>query len=327
MSPEPRANPHFAGHVAAMGSLYHAAGAGRLHHGWLIAGAPGIGKATLAFRFARWLLAGASSENLFVPETQPVFRRVAANSHPDLFTIERRVNEKTDKLQSEIVIGTIREAVRFIHHTPAEGGWRVLIVDGAEDMNPNAANALLKILEEPPARAILLLTSAAPGRLLPTIRSRCRALPLGKLEDDEVAGLLGRYAPELSPAECVGLAELAEGSIGTALTLAAEGGLALAGLVDEALAAPVSPARAQNIAETVTRAGDAGDKFESFFGLLGARLAARTRAAARAGQGLRQLGADVKIWEDLRRLEREVIGLNLDKRAAIIVALSQLHGS
>jgi DNA polymerase-3 subunit delta' len=327
MSPEPRANPHFAGHAGAVAALHHGASAGRLHHGWLISGAPGIGKATLAYRFARWLLAGAASADLSVPEREPVFRRVAAGSHPDLFTIERRVNEKTDKLQTEIVIGTIREAVRFIHHTPAEGGWRVLIVDGAEDMNPNAANALLKILEEPPARAILLMTSAAPGRLLPTIRSRCRALPLGKLEDAEVAALLGRYAPELSPAECAGLAGLAEGSIGTALTLAAEGGLALAGLVDEALAAPVNPARAQNIAETVTRAGEAGDKFESFFGLLSARLAARTRAAARAGQGAGQLGGAVKIWEDLRRLEREVIGLSLDKRAAIIVALSQLHGS
>ena len=103
---------------------------------------------------------------------------MAAATHPDLFTVERRINAKTEKLQSEIVIATIQEASAFMRLTPAEGGWRVVIVDGAEDMNPNAANALLKLLEEPPPRAILLLTTAAPGRLLPTIRSRCRMLPM-----------------------------------------------------------------------------------------------------------------------------------------------------
>jgi DNA polymerase-3 subunit delta' len=324
---EPRANPSFRGHRVAIAALHHAATSGRLHHGWLISGQPGIGKATLAFRFARWLLAGGTSMDLSLPESAPAFRRVAAGTHPDLFTVERRVNVKTEKLQSEIVIATIQEACAFMRLTPAEGGWRVVVIDGAEDMNPNAANALLKVLEEPPARAILLLVSSAPGRLLPTIRSRCRALPMAHLPDDDITALLKDYAPELGADEHARLVGLAEGSIGTALTLAAEGGVALAGLVDEALAAPVNPTRAQNIADTVARAVEGEDKFATFMTLLRAGLASHTRAAARSGQPATRLAGDVALWQEFGRLEREVVDLNLDKRAAVIVALSQLHRS
>jgi DNA polymerase-3 subunit delta' len=210
--------------------------------------------------------------------------------------------------------------------TPAEGGWRVVIIDGAEDMNTNAANALLKLLEEPPPRAILLLATSAPGRLLPTIRSRCRLLPMAPLGETEMHELLKDYAPELDFAARERLIELAEGSIGTALSLAAEGGIALAELVDEALDAPVAPARAQAIADTVARTVDGADKFETFFSLLRGRLAARTRAAARAGRG-GNLAAEVSLWQEFGKLEREVIGLNLDKRAAVVVALTQLHRS
>jgi DNA polymerase III subunit delta' len=324
---EPRANTLFRGHEGAVASLYHAATSGRLHHGWLISGQPGIGKATLAYRFARWLLAGGTSTDLSLPANAPVARRVAAGTHPDLFTVERRINPKTEKLQSEIVIATIQEASAFMRLTPAEGGWRVVVIDGAEDMNPNAANALLKVLEEPPGRAILLLVTSAPGRLLPTIRSRCRALPMANLPDEVVDALLAEYAPEHDGEMRARLVGLAEGSIGTALTFAAEGGVALAGLVDEVLVGPVAPGRAQNIADTVARAVEGVDKFSTFFTLLRAGLAAHTRAAARAGQPASRLAGDVALWQDFGKLEREVVGLNLDKRAAIIVALSQLHRS
>ena len=322
MPPDPRSNPHFRGHEEAVNSLYQAARSGRLHHGWLLAGPPGIGKATLAYRFGRWLLAGGQTPDLAVPEEHGVFRRVAAGTHPDFFTAERRVNEKTEKLQGEIVVKTIQEASAFMRLTPAEGGWRVVVVDGAEDMNVNAANALLKLLEEPPPRAILLLVSAALGRLLPTIRSRCRVLPMSPLPDATMHTLLADYAPD---ADATRLIELSEGSIGGALSLAEGGGVALADLVDEALNAPVKPARAQAIADNVARAVEGADKFELFFSLLRTRLAARTRAAARAGAT--HLSHNVTLWQDFGKLQREVLGLNLDKRAAIILALEQLHRS
>ncbi len=323
----PRAQPHFVGHHGAVASLVSAHAANRLHHGWLIGGAPGIGKATLAFRFARHLLAGGHREDMAIPESDPVFRRVAAGTHPDLFTVERRVNEKTDRMQSEIVIATIQEAAAFMRLTPAEGGWRVVVIDGAEDMNGSAANALLKILEEPPARAILLLLTAAPGRLLPTIRSRCRRLTLGKLTDDEVAGLLAAYAPELDEAARARLTGLAEGSIGLALSLAAEGGLALAELVEEVLAANPAPARMQAIADAVARSVEGADKFELFTALLRNRLAQRTRAAARAAVPPPGLARQVALWQELGTLSAQAVGLSLDKRAALTVAIGKLHGA
>ena len=326
-APDPRANPRFEGHETAISALVHAAQSGRLHHGWLLSGPVGIGKATLAYRFGRWLLAGGQSHDLSIPENSGPFRRVAAATHPDFFTVERRINAKTEKLQGEIVIATIQEASAFMRLTPAEGGWRVVVVDGAEDMNINAANALLKLLEEPPARAILLLTSAAPGRLLPTIRSRCRTLPMAPLPEARMRQLLNAYMPTLDPSEYARLLELAEGSIGNALTLAQGGGMALSSLVDEVLDDRVNPVRAQAIADEVARTTDGADKFEMFFAVLRTRLAARTRAAARAGRAAEGLHHNIALWQDFGKLERDVLGLNLDKRAAVIVALEQLHRS
>ena len=164
---EPRENPLMFGHAGAQAQVLEAMRSGRMHHAWLITGAPGVGKATLAFRFARRLLAGVKpGDTLGMDPADPVFRRVAVGSHADLLTVEREWDEKKSRLRGEIVVDDARAISTFLRLTPAEGGWRVVVIDGAEHLNRNAANSVLKMLEEPPPRAVLLLTCAAPGRLL-----------------------------------------------------------------------------------------------------------------------------------------------------------------
>ena len=263
-APAPRANPLLLGHHAAEATILDALRAGRMHHAWLITGPDGVGKATLAFRFARRLLAGLPADlsavgDLALDPAHPTFRRVAAGSHADLLTVELGVNEKTGRQRSQIAVDDVRRIGGFMSLTPAEGGWRVVVVDGAEDLNQASANALLKVLEEPPARALLILCCAAPGRLLPTIRSRCRRLRLDPLDDAAMALLLAACLPELSEDERLRLITLAEGSPGRALRLADAEGLKIAALVDEVLAAlPNLPAgRAYALADTLLR-GKAG---------------------------------------------------------------------
>ncbi|MEE8393760.1 MAG: DNA polymerase III subunit delta' [Rhodospirillales bacterium] len=247
--PPPRQNPDLQGHEEAELALHEAFSSGRLPHAWLIAGRRGIGKATLAHRFARFVLAngGDGAGGLFAGELpvegpvdgsvdgsgplylsphNPVFRRTAAAGHADLITVERSLNDK-GKLRTEIVVDDVRQIGSFLGLTSAEGGWRVVIIDCADEMNRHGANAVLKVLEEPPPRALLLLVSHAPGRLLATIRSRCRRLQLKPLAENEVAGLVREYLPDLTAGEIGELAGLAEGSIGRALGLAKEGGVEL----------------------------------------------------------------------------------------------------
>src|SRR6516162_2435225 len=185
MVPAPRANPDLVGHESAERELRRLVEAGRLPHAILLSGPRGIGKATLAFRFARFLLAkgddaikAAAESGLAIDRESGVFHRVASGGHADLLTVERAYDPRRRRLRGEIVVEDAREITAFFRLTAAEQGWRIVVVDGAEEMNRSAANALLKVLEEPPRQALLLLVSHSPGRLLPTIRSRCRRFPL-----------------------------------------------------------------------------------------------------------------------------------------------------
>jgi DNA polymerase-3 subunit delta' len=263
-------------------------------------------------------------------EQAPVFRRVAAATHADLLTVEREWDEKKKRMKKSIAAETARGIPPFLHLTPAEGGWRVVIVDGAEDLNPQSANALLKVLEEPPPRAVLILVCSAAGRLLPTIRSRCRHLALAPLQQADMMRTLALYLPALPEADRSSLAAIAEGSPGRALALAEEGGLKLAGMVAEVLQAGPSIAltRAYEISDSLREQAP----FETFMGLLHRGIATAVSAyvrgiADRTQRSLVESRSPARWAEVAQRLSQltfETERSNMDRRQALVASLALL---
>ncbi len=232
-APHPRETARLYGHTAAQDAFLSAFNGGRLHHGWLISGPRGVGKATLAWRLARFLLAAPDDDGMFappppdtldIPETHPVATRLRALSEPRLFLLRRGPNERGNALSQIISVEEVRELKKFLNLSAPDGGRRAVIIDAADEMNPNAANAILKMLEEPPARVTFLLIAHQPARLLPTIRSRCRSLPLHPLSPQDLADALTQAGVEVEDPQAT--AELAGGSVGTALRLVTLDGLA-----------------------------------------------------------------------------------------------------
>jgi DNA polymerase III subunit delta' len=342
--PPPRANPDLAGHEAAERDLRRLFEAGRLPHALLISGPRGIGKATLAFRLARFVLTpqtgslfgdapvgeGPAGEGLWTAPESGVFRRIAAGGHADVLTVERAFDPRRKRLRSEIVVADTREIGNFLHLTPAEGGWRVVVVDGTDAMNRNAANALLKILEEPPRQTLLLLVAHSGGRLLPTIRSRCRRFPLAPLSSDTVRDLLARHRPDLARADADAIVALSGGSIGAALDFAETGGVELY----RAALGLIRPARELDIAALHAFADklarpDAEDAYRVVEDLLAqflARLAVATARGERLpgaeGEAAGRVRAPAARWAGLRdeiadRFAR-TDGLNLDRKQTIL---------
>ena len=265
-----------------------------------------------------------------MPATDPVFRRVSAATHADLLTVEREWDDKKKRLKKQIAAETVRGIPPFLHLTPAEGGWRVVIVDGAEDVNAQSANALLKVLEEPPSRAVLILVCSAAGRLLPTIRSRCRHLALAPLTLPDMLAVLRTALPDMPPADHATLAEMAEGSPGRALVLAEEGGLKLAAMIREVLQAgpDIDLLRAYAMADALREQA----AFETFMGLLQRGIASAVTASIRGTadpvqERLVRSRSAVR-WaetaEAIGRLALETEQSNMDRRQATVAGLALL---
>ncbi len=324
----PRQTTRLTGQDAALAIVSRALHNAKPPAAWLICGPPGVGKATLAYRIARYLLAyGASNKgptDLSVPANDPAAIQVAAGSHPGLLALKRGADPNTGKTMSVLSVGEVRKLAGFYGMTSGAGGWRVAIVDSADDMNDAAANALLKLLEEPPSRAMLLVLSNTPGRLLPTIRSRCQRLNLRPLGDADMETELKRLLPELDQGERASLARLACGSLGAALRLAGGEGLTLAQeadrLIDQAARPDISALFA--FAEKMARMADGLDMFGGF---LTQALAERIRARALTGQPHldRWVGTLERLGKSFSRSE----ALHLDPRQTLLSAARELSAA
>ena len=315
------------GHADAEQALLAAYRGGRMPHAWLIGGQPGIGKATLAYRLARFVLAHpdpASAEvqnatSLGVDPDHPVARRMAVNAQGDLLVLERVINPQTGKLFQNIRVVDVKRTVGFFGSTAGEGGWRIAIVDPIDDLQRDGANALLKILEEPPPRTLLLLISQSPGRELPTIRSRCRRLLLRPLAADDVARALaaatGAAAGDLQQA-----AEASGGSPGRALRLIDGPALALRGRVLDLMGQLPNPDPRALHALGDALSGTDPESLETFVDLVNGWLADRLDARIDAGQ----MNKAALAWERINRAARDVDAYNLERKPLVFAVFKEL---
>jgi len=261
----------------------------KLHHAWLLAGPKGVGKATFAHAAARRVLAEAAGPPFDLPgidtkDEHPIVKLVEAGSHPDMRRLERLTDEKTDKLKRNISVDQVRALAELFALSPAMSDWRVAVIDTVDELETSGANALLKMLEEPPPNTLFFLVSHAPGRLLPTIRSRCRRLEFDKLADDAMASILAQHAPALSDAERRKIIAMSFGSAGRALAFAE---LGLAKLEDAALAilrnGDPTNARRSELASELGKKG-AGERYAAFLELAPALIAREARMLGGAAQ-------------------------------------------
>ena len=343
----PRDTLELFGQPAAEAELAAALTSGRMHHAWLLTGLEGIGKATLVYRFARAALASTAERALIpegtlsVPPDTVVAKQVRVLSHPGLMLIRRPWQRETKRLASVITVDEVRRLKSFLQFSASEGAYRIVIIDRAEEMNTAAANALLKSLEEPPQRTVFLLVSSEPGRLLPTIHSRCRRLELKPLGGADLLKALaapmaaaGHDMPKPDAAKLV--AALAEGSVRRALTLIAGGAVEqhakLVGLLSNL--PKLDFESVHRLAESAGAHG-ADQEFQSFFTLLQGLMARALRAQATGraliveeaalqprlfpqNTGSARLATWAELWETSLQEKSEVLALNLDRKAFIV---------
>jgi DNA polymerase-3 subunit delta' len=332
-APHPRKAHDFIGHRAAEAELLAAYRSGRLAHAWLIGGPEGVGKATLAWRFARFLLANPDpgdrqardASDLSVDPTHPAARQLAALAHPDFALIRREWQPDKKKISSEIMVEHVRQALQVFQMSAAFGGWRICIADCAEDLNRSSANALLKMIEEPPQRSLILVVSHRPGQVLPTIRSRCRRLKLDPLSATEVADVVATLGPAWSvvdPAAIAEAAQRAKGSVRQVLARLSPDWEGIGALIDSTIAGlpRPDPRAVARLAEALA-GRDTGEAYQTFHGELFDWLAAYASRSASSIAQAEELGA---LWDRIRGAARDAEALNLDRKLHVLSIFAEI---
>ncbi len=331
----PRETATLVGHLAAETEMLEAFRGGRLPHAWLIGGPEGIGKATLAWRFARFVLANPdpasdvvrNARDLSVPETHPMFAQVAAGGFGDVAVLRREWNDKTGKLFSEIRVDEVRRASSMFQRASRAGGYRICILDSAEDLNRNSANALLKLIEEPPALCLFLVVAHRPGQLLPTIRSRCRSVTLSSLSQDHSIMALRGLGPPFSEMPDERLAEAAtrgHHSVRGALHWLSDNRMSF-DHDTTALLERLPDIDWRALHGLSDRMGSEPDGFDIVLSTVLDWLHARLRRSAPgAAGGPRRLAPLAEVWDKVRRSARDAETLNLDKRTILFSIFADL---
>lgn len=348
--PHPRNCEVLVGHDGAMGELIASVRSGRMHHAWLLGGPKGIGKATLAYRMARLILHPQASElaaretNQIPGSDDPVARQIISQSHPDFYIIRRDYDEKKKRMPQQIGVDAIRRAKRFFANTASrDGGWRVCLVDAADEMTIAAANALLKTVEEPPERTVFFLISHAPGRLLTTIRSRCRRLDLKPLNPSDISQVISSLVEPDSVQSMDRLAFLSRGSVAKALVLSQSNGIELYDTMLKALGSlpaldtlavhRLADRLAQRNAQAMSDYAMFVELFEDWLARLA--LSAVKKSGEDAGAREIELAARLappgsanlwtQAWSEITHSLEQANALNLDRKQVILTSFFKLE--
>lgn len=325
--PLPHQRTRLIGHKTTEKALLSAYRSERLHHAWILGGPKGIGKATLAFRLAKFVIAHpdrfggdvAEADDLSLPGDHPAARQVSAGGHPNILHLRRPWDEKSKRFKADLPVDEVRRTVSFFGTTAAARAWRICIVDAADDMNLSSANALLKILEEPPERCLFLVLSHAPGRLLPTIRSRCRRLDMAPLDESEICEGLSELGGDAvpGPSDLSDLARIADGSLRSAIALLSGDGLQIArglrNLADNPSQLDLAAVHA--LADLVSARGQT-DNWESFQHVLDVWLHERMRRDVQ--NGVKSAYRYVELWQRTAGAIRDAEALNLDRKQVVL---------